>query len=144
MMREDRLKSGFKLLKKDLKNSRYAILIIGAYLLFQIMTKNNVCPLYSFTGFPCPLCGMTRAGIALLQGHFKEAWNYHGFVYAVPILGVWFMVWRYILLKEIKSLKKIVIAIFVLLLIYYVNRIIVGYEDGFYTIQAFNQFRTFF
>lgn len=144
MMREDRLKSGFELLKKDVKNSRYAILVIAAYLLFQIIAQNNVCPLFSFTGVPCPLCGMTRAAIALLQGHFKEAWNYHAFIYALPVLGVWFIIWRYILLKEIIVLKKYVITLFVFLLIYYMHRIIVSYKDGFYTIQAFDQFRTFF
>jgi len=29
----------------------------------------TVCPLRSLTGIPCPLCGMTRACVALVHGH---------------------------------------------------------------------------
>lgn len=35
------------------------------------------CPLYRFTGLPCPLCGMTRAWLAALRLDFSAAFFFH-------------------------------------------------------------------
>ena len=41
------------------------------------------CPLKYLTGISCPGCGMTRALISLLTGHFRQAMHYHPLVLLV-------------------------------------------------------------
>jgi hypothetical protein len=36
-----------------------------------------VCPSAGLMGVPCPGCGLTRATLAALQGHFSEAFTLH-------------------------------------------------------------------
>lgn len=40
----------------------------------------NLCVLRQLTGFPCPTCRGTRAGMALLQGNFYDALFYNPLV----------------------------------------------------------------
>jgi hypothetical protein len=42
-----------------------------------------ICPLAGLLGWPCPGCGLTRAGLALLHGQFAVAWRFHPLVYLV-------------------------------------------------------------
>ena len=47
------------------------------------------CPIYSYLGFPCPACGMTRATYALANGDFFSSICYNPtifyFVFVTPI-----------------------------------------------------------
>lgn len=48
-----------------------------------------LCPVAIITQHPCPGCGLTRAGVALLQGHIHEAVHFHPLVVPiVPIVGL--------------------------------------------------------
>ncbi|MBN1607712.1 MAG: DUF2752 domain-containing protein [Polyangiaceae bacterium] len=42
-----------------------------------------LCPLAGLLGWPCPGCGLTRAALALLGGHFAAAWKFHPLVFVV-------------------------------------------------------------
>lgn len=58
----------------------------GALLVLQALTLEvYACPFRAVTGLPCPGCGLTRGGVALLHGHFSDAWNLHPFS---PLLWV--------------------------------------------------------
>ncbi len=45
------------------------------------------CPFHVCTSLPCPGCGMTRGIVAILQGHWHEAWGHHPF--AIVFLAGW-------------------------------------------------------
>jgi hypothetical protein len=49
------------------------------------------CVFQTLFGIACPGCGMTRAMIAALQLHFKEAFGYHPMFWSVPILYLYFL-----------------------------------------------------
>jgi hypothetical protein len=42
-----------------------------------------LCPVAGVLGWPCPGCGLTRAALALLGGHFAAAWRFHPLIYVV-------------------------------------------------------------
>jgi hypothetical protein len=37
----------------------------------------TVCPFYTLTGLPCPLCGLTRAFVFLGHGQLRESLHWH-------------------------------------------------------------------
>jgi hypothetical protein len=56
-----------------------------ALLLFDV----PLCPWAGLLGWACPGCGLTRAALALLGGHFTAAWKLHPLVYVVlPCVAV--------------------------------------------------------
>ena len=53
----------------------------------------TLCPTAGLTGFPCPGCGLTRAGLELLRGRVAQAWAYHPLIFVVgPAVALYLMV----------------------------------------------------
>ena len=44
----------------------------------------NICPFKAFTGFDCPGCGLTRALILAVHGHWLASYNMH--IWGIPLL----------------------------------------------------------
>jgi hypothetical protein len=53
-----------------------------------------VCPLRALTGIPCPVCGMTRAVSAAMEGHLWESLRFQPAGLALLLLGVVLLVRR--------------------------------------------------
>ncbi len=53
------------------------LLAIGGVFVALFALRVRVCPFAIVTGHPCPGCGLTRATVALLQGHLAEALHLH-------------------------------------------------------------------
>ena len=118
------IKEAFKLLWKDIKNLKIPVIVIAFYLWFSRTFFYGSCIWVTITGFPCPGCGLTRAGFALLRGDFRRAFEIHPFIYAIALLFLLFCVYRYILQKSQKVFTKWLIVLMVGMMVFYVLRMI--------------------
>lgn len=90
----------------------------------------SLCPSVLVTGFPCPACGLTRAGILLLSGEFAEAAKMHPFIYVIAALAVVFFIYRYLLLRDsTRWVKWCLIAIIICMILFYIYRMIRYFPD---------------
>lgn len=63
--------------------------LVAVVFIIAFVFRIPLCPFAIVTRHPCPGCGLTRAGVALLQGHLDEAFHWHPLVIPiVPIVGV--------------------------------------------------------
>ncbi len=60
----------------------FVLLILSGY--WFLVGKVQICIFRLFTGLPCPGCGLTRAGIALLNGDIVSSFRFHPFL--LPVL----------------------------------------------------------
>ena len=93
------LSDGIKLFIKDIKSAKWVIIFVIAYFAFLRNMIFSMCPMVMITGYPCPSCGMTRAGIRLLHLDFAGAWEIHPFIYGVVLLVILFAWNRYIRMR---------------------------------------------
>ena len=97
-------------LKKRCRDFFFFCLLLGVYVAFITLTGIG-CPIRFSTGISCPGCGMSRAVLLMLSGHFQAAFRMHPLVYAVQTAG----------LRRFK--KGIITVLVVLLLAVYAWRI---------------------
>ncbi len=110
---------------KDIKSAKWVIIGIITYFVFLRKMIMGICPLVKITGYPCPSCGLTRAGLKLLELDFAGAWKIHPFIYAAVILAVLFVWERYILGRtDMRRLKKLLILTIFAMLAFYVFRML--------------------
>lgn len=65
----------------------FGVCLLGSYLSQRLGVSFTICALKRFTGLPCPLCGGTRAALALLQGHLAQAIELNPLTVALYLLG---------------------------------------------------------
>ena len=75
-------------LRKRCRDFFFFCLLLGVYVAFITLTGIG-CPIRFFIGISCPGCGMSRAVLLMLSGHFQAAFRMHSLVYAVLPAGVW-------------------------------------------------------
>lgn len=88
--------------------AKWVIIFIIAYFVFLKNFLYSTCPLVILTGFPCPMCGMTRAGFALLRLNFGEAFHIHPFIYPIIFMIVIFCINRYLSAKKDTGVDEMV------------------------------------
>lgn len=107
----------------DIKQQKWAIISVIAYLLIMKVFFHNLCPIVLITGYPCAACGMTRAALALLRLDFQEALYYHAFIFPLAVMAIYLFIKRYLKKERIgKGVVYIFIIMVVLSLIYYIYR----------------------
>lgn len=114
------MRRALKLLWKDIKDIKWAIIIIIAYFALGRYFLYSLCPMVMVTGLPCPGCGLTRAGFALLRLDLAGAYRIHPFIY--PIAGyIAVFGWnRYIMGRRMgKKLKAGLIVLMALVILFY-------------------------
>lgn len=118
------MKKRFNILVNDIKS----IWIGGLfYLLYLSLTKillDRYCPSVLIFGIPCPACGMTRAFVLLFKGKILDALNMHPLVLAVFFLFLAYILFRYILLLDTKSLQALLVFLIISAFVVYIIRMI--------------------
>jgi len=71
------------LLWKDMKDAKWAVMLVIAYFVLGKYFLYSLCPMVVITGFPCPGCGLTRAGFRLLRLDFAGAFRVHPMIYPI-------------------------------------------------------------
>ncbi|MEY8507432.1 DUF2752 domain-containing protein [Lachnospiraceae bacterium 42-17] len=113
----------WRLLLKDIKSSKWAVVLIAVYFVFGKWLFGSLCPMVMITGFPCPGCGLTRAGLAFFKLDFYNAWVIHPFIFPIVLLVFLFCFNRYILLKkEMSRLKWCGVFVLCAMIFFYIWR----------------------
>ena len=84
----------------DVISIKWAILLIGVCFLALWAATGSICPMVAFTGFPCPGCGLTRAGLLALSLDFPGAWKMNPFIFPIGALILIWCVYRYIVFRK--------------------------------------------
>ena len=113
------------LLWKDIKDMKWAVMLIIAYFALGLKYLYSLCPVVIITGFPCPGCGLTRAGFMLLGRDFAGAFEMQPFIYLIVLFAVIFGWNRYIRRRKMgKYLKSFLIMIMVGMILFYIWRMV--------------------
>ena len=111
---------------QDLESARWAIIFIIAYFVVLRKVLYTICPMMLVTGYPCPACGMTRAGVLFLQFKFKEAFEIQPFIFWFVFCAAIFCMYRYVLLRKCPEWLKWVTCVgLVGMIVFYIYRMVV-------------------
>lgn len=100
------IKQTFYRLYMDILSVKWAVIFIIAYFICSRAMWGSICPSVLLTGYPCPACGLTRAGRLLLQFDFSGAWQVHPFIYPTALWILAAAIFRYILGKRLPGWLK--------------------------------------
>lgn len=90
----------WELLKKDIREHWKAAVFMLTAVILLAGCFNGACISRIVTGLPCPACGMTRAALLFLSGHFEESFRLQPFFFALAAGVFFFAVERYILQRR--------------------------------------------
>ena len=109
-------------MKRDFQLVKLPFLVLTIYCILAELVFHTMCPFVIVFGRPCSGCGLTRAGILVLQGRFAEATQTHVMIYFWMFLVLYAFCFRYILGKRPPLLIILIIFVSIGTMIYYVYR----------------------
>lgn len=130
MIKKDYLKKIKKDILIDLKNLYLVMIMIGIGFAFMYYFYDTFCIFRMFTGFPCPGCGLTRAGVNVITLHFFRAWQYNATIFLWIPLILYALFTRYIWKKGKKYLMPFTTLVAVVTLLYFLYRIKMYYPGA--------------
>lgn len=120
-----------KLSLKSLIATLPATVLTAGYIVLTQIYDTSLCVIRSMTGYPCPGCGLTSAGLALLQGNFTAAWNFNAVIYLLPFaVAVFLTDKRFIRPKFPKFSLYFFLSCMAIMIIYFIVRICLYFPDG--------------
>ncbi|MBD5457379.1 MAG: DUF2752 domain-containing protein [Lachnospiraceae bacterium] len=114
---------------QDIKNLWPAAAAVVIYTVLVKSIFHAFCPMVIVTGFPCPGCGMTRSLFFLATGKIGKSLWIHPMGIPIACLILYFLWNRYILGKNAKGIKALVITAIILLVALYVWRMFLFFPD---------------
>lgn len=104
---------------KEYRGMILGLVLCGISLLGMEAVFGTICPLRLVTGFPCPGCGLTRAGVLFLQGRFSESLQMNSFFILGLVFGIIGIFIKKVLKKDSIFINTYVIIILILFIVYY-------------------------
>lgn len=99
---------------------------LGIVLILFLLLLFYKCPTQTLTGFPCPGCNMKTSLYYLLQFKFSESIYYHALL--IPTIVVFVCIlFNY---KNQERIKKLLIIWAVLMILYYIYRMLVYFPNS--------------
>lgn len=90
-------------IRKDIRQFWVAGAAFAIYYVIIHAIFDAFCPLLVTTGFPCPGCGLTRAGLYLLKGNIVQAAVINPSIFLVMLFLLYCGYFRYIRGTKIKG-----------------------------------------
>lgn len=99
---------------------------LGIVLILFLLLLFYKCPIQSVTGLPCPGCNMKTSLYYLLQFKFSESIYYHALL--IPTIVVFVCIlFNY---KNHERIKKLLIIWAILMIVYYIYRMLVYFPNS--------------
>ncbi len=95
---------------EDLKNIKWALLLLLVYYGITRLVFGEFCPVRIGCGLPCPGCGATRAGFFVLTFRWKEAWEMNPTIF-LWIFYILFWLWQRYFGKKRRKLSNILLVL---------------------------------
>lgn len=104
---------------QDIKRIGLPLAVLAIYMLATQLIFHTVCPWAILTHYPCPACGLTRAGLCVYMFRFREAAQWNGMIYLWMPYLLYLLVVRYVLGKRPVFALGLAAGISVLTIIYF-------------------------
>ena len=111
-------------IKQDIGQHGAGVLAVVVLYFVMHALFGAFCPSVIVTGFPCPGCGMTRAALLFFKGKWNTAWQMHPFFFVLLVLAAVAAAFRYGAGRSMPGFKRIVPAVLILSILFYVYRMI--------------------
>lgn len=109
---------------RDARNFCVGSVLCVVFLFLLDRMLGTVCWLRLACGFPCPLCGITRAMMLFLKGDIVGAWQMNAMFYLVLLFVPIYVFFKYFVENGSKIIKAYVIIFIVIAFGYYVYRML--------------------
>lgn len=96
----DNLKRAVVQLRQDIKSIRLSLAVLAIYMIITHSVFGTVCPWAILTHFPCPACGLTRAGLCVAALHFRDAFRWNA------MIGLWLPYLLYLAVERYVLARK--------------------------------------
>ena len=114
---------GLSLFIKEINDNYIGISLVIVYCLVMHALFHYVCPFRLLTGIPCPGCGLSRAGIALVTFRLDRVMFYNPVIIPIALYAVYWAACRYILGRKVRYQTAFIILLAVLLFALYFYRL---------------------
>lgn len=109
-------------LKKDIRAYYKGSILVMLYIIIADLLLGKMCPMVLFTGFPCPACGLTRAGLYVMCFRLQDAWHMNPVIFPIGAFLVYFFFCRYVLQRPVYGWRWMLWMILAALLLVYIIR----------------------
>ena len=99
---------------------------LGIVLILFLLLLFYKCPIQSVTGLPCPGCNMKTSLYYLVHFKFSLSLYYHALLIPTIVVFVW-IVFNY---KNHEQTKKLLMIWAILMIVYYIYRMIVYFPNS--------------
>lgn len=123
------MKEYIKILVNLIKKIYIPLILFILYITITYLLKIPNCPIKLITGYPCPGCGLTRAGFAALKFDFELAFMYNPAIFLLPFI-LWILIfYERPIINKIYNFKPLWIVIIIFVLTSYIIRMIYVYPN---------------